>query len=145
MAKNATSSQLATPTIPRSAPFGASEVRSDTLETERQVMLAFAPVHKRAMGVATGVATALFVAVATLITVIDDPAQRFPLQLRGAYFYGFDLSWRGLFVGTGWGFTVGFVAGWFIAFCRNLAVAISIFAIRTRAEISQTRDFLDHI
>jgi hypothetical protein len=40
---------------------------------------------------------------------------------------------------------VGFVAGWFTAFCRNLAVAISIFAIRTRVELSETRDFLDHI
>jgi hypothetical protein len=35
--------------------------------------------------------------------------------------------------------------GWFVAFCRNLAIATSIFITRTRAELSQTRDFLDHI
>jgi hypothetical protein len=45
----------------------------------------------------------------------------------------------------GWGFLVCFVAGWFVAFCRNLALAISAFMIRTRAEIEQTRNFLDHI
>jgi hypothetical protein len=55
------------------------------------------------------------------------------------------VSWTGLFVGMGWGFVVGFVGGWFFAFCRNLALAISIFITRTRAELAQTRDFLDHI
>jgi hypothetical protein len=44
-----------------------------------------------------------------------------------------------------WGFLVAFVAGWFLAFCRNLALAIIAFAIRTRAELSATRNFLDHI
>jgi hypothetical protein len=40
---------------------------------------------------------------------------------------------------------VGFVAGWFFAFCRNLVLAFSVFLIRARAELNQTRDFLDHI
>ncbi len=48
-------------------------------------------------------------------------------------------------IGAGWGFVVAFVAGWFFAFCRNAALAITAFAIRTRAELMQTRDFLDHI
>ena len=29
--------------------------------------------------------------------------------------------------------------------CRNLVLAISLFVIRTRAELAQTRDFLDHV
>ena len=37
------------------------------------------------------------------------------------------------------------VSGWFIAFARNLVLAASIFWIKTRAELSSTRDFLDHI
>jgi len=44
-----------------------------------------------------------------------------------------------------WGFLSGFVLGWFFAFCRNVVVAGSIFLIRAKAELSQTRDFLDHI
>jgi hypothetical protein len=119
--------------------------RFDTLETERQLLLAFAPLHKRALGIATGTAAALLMALLTTVTLLHEPGQRFPMHLMSAYFAGYDVSWRGVVVGAGWGFAVGFVAGWFIAFCRNLAVAISIFAIRTRAELSETRDFLDHI
>jgi hypothetical protein len=40
---------------------------------------------------------------------------------------------------------VGFTGGWFVAFCRNLAIAISVFVTRTRAELAETREFLDHI
>jgi hypothetical protein len=55
------------------------------------------------------------------------------------------VSWPGVVIGAAWGFVVAFVAGWFAAFCRNLALAISAFVIRTRAEIEATREFLDHI
>jgi hypothetical protein len=48
-------------------------------------------------------------------------------------------------VGFWWGFLAGFVAGWFLAFCRNTAIAISIFLVRTRTQLGNTRDFLDHI
>ena len=48
-------------------------------------------------------------------------------------------------MGAAWGFLVGFVVGWFTAFVRNLVLAVSIFAARTRAEMTATRDFLDHI
>jgi hypothetical protein len=50
-----------------------------------------------------------------------------------------------VFIGAVWGFGVSFIAGWFAAFCRNLALAISAFVIRTRAELDSTREFLDHI
>jgi hypothetical protein len=39
----------------------------------------------------------------------------------------------------------GFVLGWFLALVRNLVVALILFAVRTRAELDQTRDFLDHV
>jgi hypothetical protein len=48
-------------------------------------------------------------------------------------------------IGAAWGFAVAFIAGWFAAFCRNLALAISAFMIRTKAELASTREFLDHI
>ncbi|MGE0355008.1 MAG: hypothetical protein AB7Q69_17485, partial [Gemmatimonadales bacterium] len=61
------------------------------------------------------------------------------------YFRGYSVSWPGAFIGLGWGFLVGFVGGWFVAFCRNLVIAASVFWIRARSELAQTRDFLDHI
>ena len=110
------------------------------------VRLAFAPLHKRAFGIAVGVAGALVIAGITLFHLLLDSTPGRPnLGLLGQYFYGYTLSWAGLLIGMGWGFVVGFVGGWFFAFCRNLALAISIFITRTRAELAQTRDFLDHI
>ncbi len=67
------------------------------------------------------------------------------LRLLAAYFVGYDLTWQGALIGLLWGFAVGFCGGWFVAFTRNLVLAISLFIIRTRAELDTTRDFLDHI
>ena len=51
----------------------------------------------------------------------------------------------GALVGAVWGGFAGFVFGWFTAFCRNFILAVSLFVIRTRAELARTRDFLDHV
>lgn len=110
----------------------------------RALDLAFARLHKAAFGVATGVAGALAMAAVTVLVLLR-PQPRFPLDLLSEYFAGYSVSWSGVFIGAGWGFVVAFVAGWFLAFCRNLALAITAFAIRTRAELEQTRTFLDHI
>jgi hypothetical protein len=40
---------------------------------------------------------------------------------------------------------VAFVGGWFLAFCRNLSLAVIAFAIKTRAELTEMKTFLDHI
>ena len=109
------------------------------------MLYAFAPMHKRAFGVATGIAGALVMALLTLGVLLLPPARDFPLRLAGEYFAGYTVSWKGVLVGALWGFAVAFVAGWFIAFSRNVVLAISAFIIRTRAELAQTRDFLDHI
>jgi hypothetical protein len=118
---------------------------ADDRRAEEELLLAFAPVYKGAFGVAMGIGGALLIFVLTFITLLREPSERFPLELLNEYLYGYRVSWPGLVIGTAWGFVVGFVTGWFIAFCRNLAVAISVFAIRTRAELTETRDFLDHI
>ncbi|MBA4160120.1 MAG: hypothetical protein H0X65_22055 [Gemmatimonadetes bacterium] len=119
-----------------------------TAESEslpREVALAFAPLHKRAFGVAVGLAVALLVLGITAITLLYPPESRPPLTLLAEYFYGYTVSWPGALVGGFWGFVVGFVAGWFVAFCRNLVIAATLFITRTRAELAATRDFLDHI
>lgn len=107
--------------------------------------LAFAPMHKRAFGLAIGVTASLGIFLLTAFHVIVQPIEAPDLHLLAQYFYGYEVSWRGAFIGAGWAFLAGFVAGWFAAFCRNLAIAISVFVTRTRADLIRTRDFLDHI
>ena len=109
------------------------------------MLYAFAPLHKRAFGIATGVAGAVVMVWLTIAGMYMPGADDFPLELLQQYFFGYSVSWPGVFIGAAWGFAVSFVAGWFAAFCRNLALAISAFLIHTRAELHSTRDFLDHI
>jgi hypothetical protein len=135
---------------------GASRTRLQVLASESArttteerlipaLELAFAPLHKAAFGVATGVAGGLLMLAITAFVVTVPSAHDFPLYLLTNYFAGYSVSWQGVFVGGAWGFVVAFVAGWFVAFCRNMALAITAFSIRTRAELQQTREFLDHI
>lgn len=107
--------------------------------------MAFAPLHKRALGMAVGSVTGLVIFAITMVHVIVQPVPAPNLSLLAEYFYGYTETLGGAFVGLAWGFFVGFVGGWFLAFCRNLALATSIFITRTRAELHASRDFLDHI
>jgi hypothetical protein len=106
---------------------------------------AFAPVHKRALGVAVGSVVGLGFFFVTAFHVVLKPAVAPPLALLSQYFFGYEVSWWGAFVGLFWGFFTGFVAGWFVAFVRNLATATKVFIFRTKGELAQTKDFLDHI
>ncbi len=124
-------------------PAGAASTRDDALPPA--LALAFAPLHKRAFGMAVGTAAGLAFFVVTLVHVLANPREALPLGLLREYFYGYSVSWIGAFIALAWGLTVGFVAGWFFAFCRNLALAVSVFVSRTRGELDSTRDFLDHI
>lgn len=119
------------------------QATTDTLPL--RVTLAFAPVHKRAFGVATGITAGLLVFTVTMMEVIRQPATPSPLRLLNQYFAGYTVSVSGALIGLAWGLATGFVMGWFVAFARNLVVAASIFWIRTRAELRANSDFLDHI
>lgn len=112
---------------------------------DRELLLAFAPVDKLAFGVAVGSALALALCLTTLAGIALDPEGRLELELLAQYFAGYSVTWTGALIGGAWGFFVGFIAGWFMAFARNLAVAIWMFVVRARAELRATRDFLDHI
>ena len=126
-------------------PTGRVAVTPEEAPVISAMMFAFAPLHKRAFGVATGVAGATLMAALTIATILIPGARQIPVWLLEQYFEGYSVSWPGVFIGAAWGFGVAFVAGWFAAFCRNLALAISAFVIRTKAEIDSTREFLDHI
>ncbi len=114
-------------------------------ELESQFELAFAPLHKRCLGMAVGVVVALTVALATALSLLRAPDKPYPLELLGNFFLGYEVAWGGLAIGAFWGFWLGFVVGWSFAFARNLVLAITSFVFRTRAELEESRGFLDHI
>lgn len=122
-----------------------SHRQPDESAVEQQLSLAFAPLHKRAFGAAIGLACALSVIAVTLVHVLTQPVTAIDLSLLRHYFYGYEVSLKGAFIGGFWAFVAGFSAGWFLAFCRNFVIAVSVFLTRARAELQATRDFLDHI
>ena len=140
-----------TPTRTPTTPSTFEDRRHDTLTVAgeqrlaRRIELAFAPLHKAALGLATGIAFGGTVAAATLLDLILDPGRQIPLTLLSQYFYGYRVSLLGALIGGVWGLLVGFVAGWFVAFARNAAMALWVIYFRARAEWQRTHDFLDYI
>ena len=127
----------------RSTPSGSERRQSSEEAVAERLALMFSPLHKRALGIAFGTACGFLVFILTVFHLFIEP--RGDLGLLAEYFYGYTVTWKGAFIGLFWGFVVGFAGGWFLAFCRNLVIAASIFFTRTRAELRATRDFLDHI
>lgn len=127
------------------APESRMRVTPEEMPVISAMLYAFAPLHKRAFGAAVGVAGALLMAMVTVAGIVLPDVGQVPLYLLGQYFEGYSVTWPGVVIGAAWGFAVAFIAGWFAAFCRNLALAISAFMIRTKAELASTREFLDHI
>lgn len=111
----------------------------------RAVLLAFRPLHKAALGVAVGIVVGVLLAVVTLLDLVLDPRGAAQLDLLAQYFAGYTVSLAGSAIIAAWGFVVGFVAGWFMAFVRNAAMAAWVLYIRARAEWKATSDFLDYV
>ena len=114
-------------------------------ELPKSAMLLFAPLDKRAFGIAIGTVTALGLLLVTLAQVALDPDPAPHLFLLAQYFPGYTVTYGGALLGSGWAFVTGFCAGWFTAFIRNLVLALSLFFLRSKAELADSRDFLDHI
>ena len=105
-----------------------------------------APVHKRVLGLAVAITTGgLVFAVTAFHILFVDPSQALNIELLNQYFYGYTVSWAGAAIGAFWGMVGGFVAGWFLAFVRNVCVASRVWYLSARADLATTRDFLDQI
>ena len=107
--------------------------------------LAFAPVHKVALGLALGSVCGAAVFALTVFHVVLQPHPAPQIGLLSQYFQGYEVSWRGAFIGLFWGVVVGFVTGWFVAFVRNFVIAVRVFMLRTTAELAQMKEFFDHL
>ena len=106
---------------------------------------AFAPMHKRVLGLAAGITAGVTVWLLTAFHVVAQPKDALSIELLAQVFYGYDVTWRGAFVGAWWAFVAAFVAGWFAAFLHNLTLAIWLTVVRVKANLRETRDFLDQI
>lgn len=112
---------------------------------DQRLALLFAPLHKRAFGMAVGLAAALMTVLLTAVPLLRGTGDPINLGLLAQYFRGYTVSWTGALIGAAWAGFVGFVMGWFLAFCRNALLAFRVLLLRARAEYGQTRDFMDHI
>lgn len=106
---------------------------------------AFAPMHKRVMGIAVGITAGVTVWLLTAFHVVARPPDALSIEALSQVFYGYAVTWRGAFVGAWWAFVAGFVAGWFAAFLHNLTLALWLTLVRVKANLHETRDFLDQI
>jgi hypothetical protein len=110
------------------------------------ILLAFAPIHRMAMGIAGGAVLGGFLFLLTMILVIKGGYPVGPrLALLGHFFFGYEVTFLGAFIGLLWGFVAGFMLGWGFAVVRNIAVWLWLTVIRSRAEMEQYGDFLDHM
>jgi hypothetical protein len=117
----------------------------DAPEIPSALLLAFAPLHRAAMGVASGVVLGGLVFIVTVVDVIRGEAPVLNLWLLEQFFFGYRVTVPGALIGLLWGFGVGFVLGWSFALLRNAIVWIWLAVIRSRAEMEQYGDFLDHL
>src|SRR5215472_17012693 len=119
---------------------------NEKLPIPAPVLRAFAPLHKSAMGVACGVVLGGLVFLATGVLLLKGGEVVGPnLGLLSEFFLGYTVSWRGAIIGLLWGFAAGFLLGWGFALLRNLFIWIWLTLVRTRAEMEEYGDFLDHL
>ncbi len=110
------------------------------------LLLAFAPMHRTAMGAAFAVLLGGLLFLMTAALVIKGGYPVGPnLALLGQFFFGYTVTFSGAFIGLLWGLGVGFLLGWGFAVVRNLIVWSWLVIIRSRAEMDEYGDFLDHM
>ncbi len=114
---------------------------------ESPVLLrAFAPLHSIAMGLAGAVVASGLLTIVTIVLLLRGTDEAITAgSLIGQFLWGYSVSLPGIFVGLVWGVVVGFVMGYGFALLRNAAVWLWLTMIRSRAEMDQYSDFLDHL
>lgn len=110
------------------------------------VLLAFARLHKTALGVAAGTVAGVGLWLLTVVLVLKGGYPVGPrLQLLGEFFPGYTVTFPGAFVGLLWGFLAGFLFGGAVALLHNFLIWAWLALIRSKAEMEQYGDFLDHM
>ena len=115
-------------------------------EIPSPLLLAFARLHGHALGAATGVLMGAGLFLVTIFLVWKGgPAVGPTLGLLRHFFFGYTVTAAGAWIGLLWGFAAGYVLGWGVAVLHNLVVWSWLTIVRSRAEMEQYGDFLDHL
>jgi len=101
---------------------------------------------KFALATAVGATSGLALFVATLWLVVKGgPVVGPNLSLLSQYFVGYTVTVKGSFVAFGYSFVWGFLFGWFLAYTRNLAVALYVFRVKRRSAAVSLAKLLDQV
>lgn len=111
----------------------------------KELIRAFAPLHRSAMGLAFGIVFGTAVFLVTVISIDRDGHSARHVGLLSQFFVGYSVSLRGALIGLVWGFVSGYVLGWSFALLRNAFVWIYLMLLRSRTDMEQYSDFLDHM
>ena len=113
---------------------------------EDLIRFVFAKLDPFALGTALGAVMGLGLFAATAILLLKGGEVVGPrLVLLGQYFIGYDVSWRGAFIGLLEGAIGGLFIGISIALLRNWIMSAYVFLIKRRAEAEENRDLLDKV
>ncbi len=124
--------------------------RSQTLTgrgNRLRLMLAFAPINTRSLGLGCGMLAGISLASAMiflLLTYRGGPLGP-NLSILSNFFFGFSVSWRGALVGLLWSGIAGYVTGWLFAFICNLVLVSYLLLIKTKPELQQYKAFVEHL
>jgi hypothetical protein len=119
-----------------SARTGYKKTAPDDLLTD-----AFARIDPLALGLAVGIVAGTVILTATAILLLKGGAVVGPhLVLLEQYIPGYSVSWTGGLMGWLGGFSAGFIAGWAVAFLRNLFILLYLYGCAFWARLDR---FLD--
>jgi protoporphyrinogen oxidase len=97
---------------------------------------AFMRIDEVAFGLAIGLAAGLALAFLTFFFVTNEQlALGLYLVLLGNFLPGYEISLAGVFLGSLYGFGLGFITGWSLAVVRNAGVKTYLSILRRRAEL----------
>ena len=122
------------------------EYHEEIHHLQAAISRAFAKVDRFAFGVSLGATLGLLLCLATLFLVLKGgPVVGPTLQLLDQYFPGYTVSAGGSLLVLVYGFLVGFLGGWGVAFLRNSALFLTLAMIRRGAEFDALRKVLEYI
>jgi hypothetical protein len=120
------------------------ERRADVVPDE-DIIFVFSRMDKLGFAIAFGTVSGLLTFIATLFLVIKGGEMVGPnLQLLSAYFTGYNVTFKGAFIGFAYSFVWGFLFGWLFATLRNLTLAFYIYRVKRKIEMLSFRDFMEH-
>lgn len=112
----------------------------------RRVVLVFAYIDARALGISLGIVCGIWLFLLAFIPrVMKDFQVLRSVKLLAQYFPGFKMSYAGIMVGVVYACVVGFVIGYLFASIRNYLMHFYMKSLRRRGEQEQASELLDHL